>query len=142
MYRRTNMPKYQMNYSNTVIYKIVCKNINITDCYVGHTTNLDSRIKQHKQACFNVKSQKHHLKVYQFIRDNGGWYNWYVIKVIDIECIDRYDAMKVQREYFEKLRPTLNQVHFDENKYRDLVIQHQEQFIRYINEKVIEKCVQ
>ena len=133
------MPKYQMNYSNTVIYKIVCKNINITDCYVGHTTNLDSRIKQHKQSCCSAKSKNRHLKVYQFIRDNGGWYNWDVIKVIDIDCMDRYDAMKVEREYFEILQPTLNQVHFDENKYRDLVIQHQEQFIRYINEKVIEK---
>ena len=32
------MPKSNCDYSRTVIYKIVCNDLSITDCYVGHTT--------------------------------------------------------------------------------------------------------
>ena len=32
------MPKKEIDYSNTIIYRIVCKDTNITECYVGHTT--------------------------------------------------------------------------------------------------------
>ena len=32
------MPRKVVDYSKTVIYKIVCKDLNITELYVGHTT--------------------------------------------------------------------------------------------------------
>ena len=37
------MPKINCEYSKTVIYKIVCNDINITDCYIGHTTAFSKR---------------------------------------------------------------------------------------------------
>lgn len=37
------MPKLPINYSNTHFYKIVCKNADIKDCYVGHTTDFKRR---------------------------------------------------------------------------------------------------
>ena len=37
------MPKENIDYSKTIIYKIVCKDINIKDCYVGSTTNFTNR---------------------------------------------------------------------------------------------------
>jgi len=33
------MPKENIDYSNTIIYKICCSDFSITDLYVGHTTN-------------------------------------------------------------------------------------------------------
>ena len=33
------MPKSNCDYSRTVLYKTVCNDLNITDCYVGHTTD-------------------------------------------------------------------------------------------------------
>ena len=33
------MQKVEIDYSNTIIYKIVCKDPLIKDVYVGHTTN-------------------------------------------------------------------------------------------------------
>ena len=36
------MPSKPMDYSKTRFYKIVCKDLNIKDCYVGHTTDLQS----------------------------------------------------------------------------------------------------
>ena len=37
------MPKDVVDYSNTIIYKIYCKNEMVTDIYVGHTTNFTKR---------------------------------------------------------------------------------------------------
>jgi len=34
------MPKVEIDYSQTIIYKICCKDPNITDIYIGHTSNL------------------------------------------------------------------------------------------------------
>ena len=38
-----------MDYSNTYFYKIVCKDLNVTDCYVGHTLNFTKRKCTHKK---------------------------------------------------------------------------------------------
>ena len=45
------MPKVEMNYSNTIIYKIVCKDVSIKECYVGQTTNFTKRKCSHKSNC-------------------------------------------------------------------------------------------
>ncbi len=70
-----------MDYSRTTIYKIVSCDLNIKDCYVGHTTNLISRRCEHKSRCNNEKDKAYNKYLYQFIRANGGWENWSVIEV-------------------------------------------------------------
>ena len=47
------MPKVEIDYSNTIIYKISCKDIAIKEVYVGHTTNFVQRKHTHKQSCIN-----------------------------------------------------------------------------------------
>ena len=42
------MPKVDIDYSNTIIYKIHCKDSNVNEIYVGHTTNFTKRKNQHK----------------------------------------------------------------------------------------------
>ena len=42
------MPKSNCNYSKTSIYKIVCNDLNITDCYVGNTTEFTKRKSDQK----------------------------------------------------------------------------------------------
>ena len=66
------MPKEVIDYSNTIIYKIVCNDPNITDCYVGSTTNIVKRRQSHKSVCNNENSKLFNFYVYQFIRENGG----------------------------------------------------------------------
>ena len=66
------MPKDNIDYSNTIIYKIYCNDSSLTDIYVGHTTNFIKRKYQHKVLC-NKKSK---LKIYDIIQKNGGWNNW------------------------------------------------------------------
>jgi len=43
----------QNKYKNTVIYKIYCKDANINDFYIGHTTNSTKRKHQHKGHCYH-----------------------------------------------------------------------------------------
>ena len=45
------------NYSNTIIYKIICKNEDIKDVYIGHTTNYQQRYRLHKSNCNNDSSK-------------------------------------------------------------------------------------
>ena len=72
------MPKTDINYSNTIIYKIICKDISIKDIYIGHTTNFIQRKYAHKIAC---KTIQNNLRLYRYIRDNGGWENWDMIQI-------------------------------------------------------------
>jgi predicted GIY-YIG superfamily endonuclease len=58
------MPRLAVDYSKTVIYKIVCNDLSITECYVGHTTDFVRRKQAHKHNCNNQKRKSHHLKVY------------------------------------------------------------------------------
>ena len=50
-------------------YKIQSMDINITDTYVGKTTNLKKRESYHKHTCNNPNSNYYNLKLYNFIRD-------------------------------------------------------------------------
>ena len=49
------MPRHPINYDNTCFYKIVCKNLDIHDIYVGHTTDFTTRKTAHKTASNNNK---------------------------------------------------------------------------------------
>jgi hypothetical protein len=64
-----------------MFYKLVCKDITITDLYVGTTTDFKSRKNPHKSDCNNGKGENYNLKVYTFIRDNGGWENWDMVMI-------------------------------------------------------------
>jgi hypothetical protein len=104
------MPKKEIDYSNTIIYKITCKDANVNDVYVGHTTNFVQRKHAHKQSCINIKSPNYNCKVYEVIRNNGGWNNWTMEIINFFNCIDHYGARKKEQEYFVLLNATLNSI--------------------------------
>ena len=104
------MPKTEIDYSNTIIYKITCKDPNITDLYVGHTTNFVQRKHAHKQSCINDKSLNYNCKLYQVIRNNGGWSNWSMEIINFFNCKDHYEARKKEQDYFVLLQATLNSI--------------------------------
>ena len=102
------MPKTKINYSKTIFYRIVCNDVNITDCYVGHTTNFIKRKQLHKSCCNKENNKSYNLKVYQIIRDNGGWVNWSMIMIKEHDCNDINDALRQERLYLEEYKATLN----------------------------------
>lgn len=97
-----------MDYSKTIIYKICCKDINILDCYIGHTTNFTKRKNQHKSVCNNITDDNYNRYVYTVIRDNGGWDNWNMIQLEEFSCNNKREAEAKEREWIENLKPTLN----------------------------------
>ena len=104
------MPKIEIDYANTIIYKIVCNDLNIPECYVGHTTNFVQRRNQHKSSCVNEKDKRHNLKLYSTISANGGWENYSMIELEKYPCNDANEARTKEREYYEKLNSSLNSV--------------------------------
>lgn len=102
------MPRKPIDYSNTTIYKLCCNDPEITDVYVGHTTDFTCRKHRHKYRCNTGKDKAYNLYVYQFIRDNGGWDNWSMIEIERISCIDGNDVLKQERRCIELLGATLN----------------------------------
>ena len=108
------MPRKPIEYSNTHFYKIVCKDTNIADCYVGHTTDFIKRKSKHKGNCNNPNDRNHNMPVYQFIRANGGFENFDMVLINTETCENSLEARRREREYIEQLGATLN-------KYRPFI---------------------
>ena len=104
------MPKTEIDYSNTIIYKITCKDPEIKDVYVGHTTNFVQRKHAHKQSCNNPKTLNYDCKLYNIIREKGGWSNWKMEIINFFNCSDHYEARKKEQEYFISLNANLNSI--------------------------------
>jgi len=98
------MPKEVISYSNTVIYKIFCNDATVSDLYVGHTTNFIKRKYQHKILCNGGKK----LKLYDIIRENGGWDNWTMTEIAKYNCEDATEARIREQEHYDLLNPSLN----------------------------------
>lgn len=139
------MPRTNIDYSNTSIYKLCCKDINITEVYVGHTTCMRRRKCQHKSSCNNENAKDYNYNVYQFIRNNGGWDNWDMIEIERFEAIDGYDAKKRERYWIEELKATLNcklptQTHKDYYESNKEIISEKSAVYRANNkEKILQK---
>jgi len=99
------MPKDEIDYSNTIIYKICCKDETIKDVYVGHTTNFVKRKYLHKMHCNNLSKK---IDFYSIIRDNGGWDNWNMTEIAKYNCKTRNDARIKEQEHKNLLKIQTN----------------------------------
>jgi hypothetical protein len=104
------MPKNPIDYSNNIIYKIVCKDLSITDLYIGSTTNFTRRKYSHKRNVMNPELKDASFKIYDIIRDNGGWVNWDMVEVERYPCADLNASRARERYWYEELKPTMNTI--------------------------------
>ncbi len=102
------MPKKDIDYSKTIIHRIVCRDPSITEAYIGHTSNFTKRKCEHKSRCNNENDSHYYSKIYQFIRNNGNWDHWDIIEVEKYPCNDSNEAKKRERYYIELYKPKLN----------------------------------
>ena len=102
------MPLKERNYDKTHFYKLMCKDFNITDCYVGHTTDWVKRKSDHKHRYNNPNRGGHNLPVYKFMRENGGWENWEMLWIKTLKCENAMEARSEERKCKEQLNATLN----------------------------------
>ena len=97
------------DYSKACIYKLCCNDLSINDIYIGSTCNFTRRKNQHKSNCNKVDNNAYNYKVYQFIRDNGGFENWDMVLIKDkLNVENKQQLLKKEREQIELLKPTLN----------------------------------
>jgi hypothetical protein len=102
------MPRVAMDFSKTVIYHFVCEDTNVKCSYVGSTTNIIKRKAQHKSACKIEKGDCYNKKLYQTIRDNGGWTNWKMIPLEEFECENKTQQVIREQYWIDQLKPELN----------------------------------
>ena len=104
------MPKKSIDYLNQDVYfyKLVCKDLEIKDVCVGSTMNMTKRLHSHKNMCKNQHRKEFNYPVYIRIRDSGGFGNWSMVLIDRHDCKDRLDAERIERQYIEMMKPTLN----------------------------------
>jgi len=88
------------------IYVIDC--FDTQDLYIGSTCNFDDRKRQHKSNCSNEKCDRYNLKLYQTIREYGGWDNWAMFPIE--EEIPLQELKEREQFYIDTLESSLNSI--------------------------------
>ena len=82
-----------INLINSCIYQIYSVDPKISDCYIGNTTSLVKRKCYHKKE--TTKGIKQNV-LYRFIRQNGGWDNFRICKVLDCPSTCKDQVLEAQ----------------------------------------------
>ena len=90
---------------NYIFYKIVCDDLP-EFIYVGSTSDYDVRKRNHKN---NINNENYNFKIYNTIRENGGWENWKMIQIHQEENINKTQAKAIEEEYRLNLNANLNE---------------------------------
>ena len=70
------------DYSKGCIYKIKHNDDYSDDnIYIGSTCNLIRRRNKHKMMCNRPDLKEYNRNIYKYIRDNGGWEQFVVLKI-------------------------------------------------------------
>jgi hypothetical protein len=86
-----------------IMYQIKCNDANIEYTYVGHTTNFRVRKSSHKANCNNENLNNYNLKIYQFIRENGGWDNWEMLPLEEYQCETTIQS-RIREQYWMDIK--------------------------------------
>ena len=128
--------RIKINYETTEVsfYRFVCNDPEIKSSYVGHTTNFTERKACHKQRCNNTD-----YKLYQIIRDNGGFDNWKMIEIESRLVKDKREAERIEQEWIEKFEVDMNKKRAFGKKdateyFKEYYEKHREQKITYITQ--------
>jgi hypothetical protein len=95
---------------NFCIYKIISKNENDINIYIGSTNNFERRKEQHEKAVDNKNNIQYWSLLYRYIRNNGGWDNFIMEKIIECNVSDRISGLIMETEYIINYKATLNTI--------------------------------
>ena len=122
------------NYMTYYIYKICCD-----DCpeyvYVGSTKAFRQRKAQHKLRCKTTDT-----KLYNTIRENGGWNNWRMVILEDCGEIPLTESRIKEEEYRVKLNCNMNskKCHTTEEEYKEYFKEYHNEYYQKNIEKLKE----
>ena len=153
------MPRTPIDYSKTMIYKLVHKeDYDSENIYIGSTTDFVRRKNEHKSSCNNEKHKEYNAKKCQYIRENGGWECFNMIEVEKFPCNDKREAeareefwkchynsqLNMKRAYrndeqrIEQCKE-LCKKHYEQNKEKRL--EYQKEYNEQNKEKILEKII-
>jgi len=90
------------------IYKICCDDLP-DFVYVGSTKSFRERKWRHKSNCHNINSREYNKKkLYNIIRENGGWDNWRMVIIEECGEISVTQARIKEEEHRLKLNANMN----------------------------------
>ena len=90
------------------VYKLKCRDTNITEFYIGSSVNFDSRKIDHKSKSNNLNRRECCLPLYMFINVNGGFDNWEFEVIKEYKFITKKELNMNEQYYIELLNPKLN----------------------------------
>ena len=134
------MPKTPIDYSKCEMYQIVCKDEELDYMYVGHTTNWTKRKNKHKSDALTSER-----KLYQTIRENGGWDNFKMLQIESFPCNNRREAEAREDKLMTELKANMNhyracrskQQYHEENK--EQIHERRKQHYEANREQILER---
>jgi len=128
-----------------IIYKLYCKNKEITDEYYGHTCAFRARKCQHKNCCNNENSPAYNTDKYNFIRLNGGWDNWIMSPIEELKNCSSVNAKIREQFYIDLNKSEMNtrKSYITEKQYylenRDKILEKMKEYRLENRDKILEK---
>jgi len=125
--------------SQYIFYKIVCE-----DCpeyvYIGSTKSFRHRKYKHKQSCNNINDKSHNLKLYNKIRENGGWDKWSINIIDEGNDLSLTDARIKEEELRVKYNGNLNTIkaYRSEEDCKEYYKEHNKEYCEKNKEKLKE----
>ena len=102
------MEEVDIRYENGVIYMIKHKTDDTKEFYIGSSYDFKQRCWRHKSHCNNQNDKNYNYKVYKYIRENGGWDEWTIVKLYDYPCKKKYELELEEQRAIKKYKSTLN----------------------------------
>jgi hypothetical protein len=93
-----------------IIYKIYCKNKEITEEYYGNTSAFRNRKYKHKGSCNNENNSSYNQEKYKIIRSNGGWDNWIMSPIEELKNCSLVNAKIREQFYIDLNKSKMNQI--------------------------------
>jgi len=98
------MPSSKIDYSKTLIIKIVSKDLKKKEFFLDYCQGLTNKVYLLKKQCNDEKHKKYNSDMNKFIREHGGWDNFDVIIVEEYkECKNSSDAKMRLRYLYDKI---------------------------------------
>ena len=132
------------DFSKTVIYKIQHED-DESLVYVGSTTNFTKRKCSHKRNCNNPNGKEFNIKLYQMIRDNGGWDCFRMIQIKEFPCINKRQAEAEEDRFMMELKANMNDHRASRSHAewyidnRDKILEYNKQIYNDNRNKILEK---
>lgn len=87
-------------------YYKLCHKTDKKECYVSSTTTINSCFSIHRCRYMDIKNQN--IKLYKYIRENGGIDEWHIVILENKRCKSPYERYINESKYIKEHNATLH----------------------------------